>query len=53
MAIAYHTHTFSVPTADAADLLAGTASDKVITPDVLGPVTAAVCRFFSLPPLAI
>ena len=24
MAIAYHTHTFSVPTADAADLLAGT-----------------------------
>ena len=41
MAIAYHTHTFSVPTADAADLLAGTESGKVITPDVLGPVTPA------------
>lgn len=41
MAIAYHTHTFSVPTADAADLLAGTEGGKVITPDVLGPVTAA------------
>lgn len=41
MAIAYHTHTFSVPTADAADLLAGTEGGKVITPEVLGPVTAA------------
>lgn len=41
MAIAYHTHTFSIPTADAADLLAGTEGGKVITPDVLGPVTAA------------
>lgn len=41
MAIAYHTHTFSIPTADAADLLAGKETGKVITPDVLGPVTAA------------
>lgn len=39
MAVAYHTHSISIPTADAADLLAGTEGAKVVTPEILGPVT--------------
>ena len=38
MAVPYHTHTFEIPTASSAEVIAGTEAGKVVTPAALGPL---------------
>jgi len=41
MTVPYHTHNFEIPIAERADILAGTARDKVAVPASLGSAAAA------------
>lgn len=46
MAVPYHTHTFEIPTATKQDMAARAATDKAVTPSVLGTAaTADISQF--------
>jgi|GEM_PF-7086340 len=47
MVIPYHTHTFEIPTATKDDVKQGTATDKMVTPAVLGDAASASSSDFA------